>query len=69
MTVPDEWELRYYRTRAGQVPFREWFDSLADHKAVAAVRQRLGRFRRGLFGDCEPVGEGVYEFRIDLGPG
>ena len=69
MIALEDWELLYYRTPAWQVPFREWQESLADLRAAAAVARRLGRFRKGLFGDCEPVGEGVFEFRIDLGPG
>lgn len=69
MIGPDEWELRYYQTVGGRVPFREWRESLPDHKAAAAIRSRLRRLQRGLFGDCKPVGDGVLEFRIDLGPG
>ena len=69
MNAPDEWELRYYQTPGWRVPFRDWWDALNDPLAVSAIRERLDRLRRGLFGDCEPVGEGVLEFRIDLGPG
>jgi putative addiction module killer protein len=32
-------------------------------------RLRLGRVERGNFGQCEPVGEGVFELKIDFGPG
>lgn len=69
MIGPDDWELFYYRTLGSQTPFREWQESLADLRAATAIARRLERFRHGLFGDCEPVGEGVFEFRIDLGPG
>jgi len=51
------------------MPFLEWRESLSDRKVTAALRARLGRIQRGVFGDCKPVGDGVLEFRIDLGPG
>ena len=69
MIESDEWKLFYYRTLGLQTPFREWQESLPDFRAAASVSRRLERFRSGLFGDCEPVGEGVFEFKIDLGPG
>jgi putative addiction module killer protein len=34
-----------------------------------AVQARVTRFATGNFGDCKPLGEGVAESRIDLGPG
>ena len=38
-------------------------------KTKGIIRARLNRVRLGNFGDCKPVGEGVFEFRIDVGPG
>ena len=69
MSELEVWELRYFQTSGRRVPFREWRESLADRKADAAIRLRLNRLRRGLFGDCKAVGDGVLEFRVDLGPG
>ena len=63
------YEIRRYLTTAGIDPFGEWFIALRDSQAQARVRARLDRVGRGLFGDCEPVGEGVSELRIDWGPG
>jgi len=67
--MPQELQLWYYQTRGGRAPFREWLDSVADRIARAAVRNRLDRLQRGLFGDCKPVGDGVFELRIDVGAG
>lgn len=42
---------------------------MTDPVAYAAIQVRQDRLARGLFGDCEPVGEGVWELRIDTGSG
>jgi len=69
MPPPEPFHLLYYQTRNWRVPFQEWIDSLTDPVAYAAARKRLARLQRGLFGDCKPVGDGVLELRIDVGPG
>ncbi|TAN54978.1 MAG: type II toxin-antitoxin system RelE/ParE family toxin [Betaproteobacteria bacterium] len=62
-------EVRHYVSAAGANVFFEWFAALADRRAQARIQARIDRIERGLFGDCEPVGEGVWELRIDWGPG
>ncbi len=62
-------EVRHYLTAAGVDAFAEWFEALADRHAQARVQTRIDRLERGLFGDAEPCGEGVWELRIDWGPG
>ena len=46
----------------------EWLNGL-DVQTRARVRVRIDRLEDGLFGDVEPVGEGVSELRLDFGPG
>jgi putative addiction module killer protein len=58
-----------YRTREGRLPFDEWLRELRDQNAVARVLARIGRVRQGNMGDGKPVGEGVFELRVDYGPG
>jgi putative addiction module killer protein len=70
-------ELIIYQTEQGEVPFLEWLDSLRDRASRARIRKRLDsrserlrqRVELGNFGDYKAVGEGVYELRIDCGPG
>ena len=62
-------EVRHYVTAAGRDVFREWLDALRDRHAQARVQARIDRLERGLLGDVEPCGEGVWELRIDWGPG
>ena len=62
-------ELEYYVTDDGNIPFKEWLEDLKDVAARAKVRIRLDRARLGNTGDSRPVGDGVQEFRIDYGPG
>jgi putative addiction module killer protein len=62
-------EIRRYLTVDGRVPFAEWLDSLRDARAVSKINIRIKRVSLGNLGDCEPIGEGVYELRINYGPG
>ena len=64
-----EYKIEIYRTASGKVPFTDWHKDLTDRQALAIIRTRLDRVERGNFGDHEPVGNGVYELRIDYGPG
>jgi putative addiction module killer protein len=49
--------------------FSEWLEALKDLKAQARIAQRVRNLAHGLMGDVQPVGEGVSELRIHLGPG
>ena len=49
--------------------FEDWLDSVKDAKGKAAILARLDRAGNGNFGDCEPVGDGVSEMRVFIGPG
>jgi putative addiction module killer protein len=62
-------ELKIYETPQGEAPFESWLDALRDRQARRRIRQRLDRIKLGNFGDCRSVGDGVYEFRLDYGPG
>ena len=58
-----------YLSPEGRDLFGDWFEGLADRSAKVAVARRINRIEGGNFGDHKPVGEGVFELRIDLGPG
>jgi putative addiction module killer protein len=49
--------------------FDEWLDSLKDLAGKARILARLISVELGNFGDTQPVGGGVSELRIHIGPG
>jgi putative addiction module killer protein len=51
--------------------FDDWLGALQDQVAKAAITERIERLKKGLLGDVRPVGgmPGLYELRVDVGPG
>jgi putative addiction module killer protein len=58
-----------YVNENGNEPYTNWLESLRDLKGQEHIRARVRRLEVGLYGDCEPVGEGVSELRIFFGAG
>ena len=62
-------EVLTYEDGEGCKPYAQWLAKLADRHAIARVLVRVSRMATGNFGDCKPVADGVWELRIDWGPG
>ena len=46
-----------------------WIKGLADRRAKLAIAKRIDRLAHGYMGDAKPVGEGITELRLHIGPG
>ena len=57
-----------YLDRSGRSPWRRWFNDL-DAIAAAKVATALYRLGQGNFSTVAGVGSGVFEAKIDFGPG
>lgn len=68
MGAAQPYRILEYLTSEGKGPFREWLDGL-DLSVKARIQARILRFEAGNLGDRKPVGAGVYESRLDFGPG
>ncbi|MGD0723859.1 MAG: type II toxin-antitoxin system RelE/ParE family toxin [Roseiarcus sp.] len=49
--------------------FVTWLSGLRDRRAIARINIRIRRLEMGNPGDAKSVGDGVYEMRVDYGPG
>jgi putative addiction module killer protein len=61
-------DVREYNDREGHSPYAAWFDRL-NAQAAAKVATALTRLAGGNFSNVKGVGSGVFECRIDFGPG
>ncbi|MGH8022872.1 MAG: type II toxin-antitoxin system RelE/ParE family toxin [Limisphaerales bacterium] len=52
----------------GHSPYAEWHDSL-DNVTTERVDRYLRRLEQGNFGAAKPLRDGVFELRLDFGPG
>jgi putative addiction module killer protein/probable addiction module antidote protein len=58
-----------YFSASGECPFEEWFDRLKDGRTRGRILARINRLRLGNAGDWKALGGGVFEMRLDYGPG
>lgn len=58
-----------YLDEQGHSPYYNWLSGLKDARTRAKIMMRVDRMALGLFGDVEPIGEGLSELRIHYGPG
>ena len=63
------YEIRHYLTTNGEDAFMEWRNHLRDSRAKIAIDRRINRIELENFGDCKFCRDGVWELRIDVGPG
>ena len=61
-------EVREYLDAEGKSPYAKWFDRL-NAAAAVKVTTAVHRMEQGNFSNVKGVGAGVYEFKIDFGPG
>ncbi|MCW5222407.1 type II toxin-antitoxin system RelE/ParE family toxin [Verminephrobacter aporrectodeae subsp. tuberculatae] len=62
-------EIKHYITDEGRDVFGDWRSKVKDVKARIAIDRRLYRVELGNLGDHKPCRQGVWELRIDTGPG
>jgi len=58
-----------YTDEKGRSPYAQWLGKLKDPRAKAKIIMQVDKMELGLFGDVEPIGEGLSELRIHYGPG
>jgi putative addiction module killer protein len=60
--------VREFLDAKGNSPYAKWFDRL-NATAAVKVATAVHRMEQGNFSNVKGVGAGVYECRIDFGPG
>lgn len=63
------YEIRHYLTSDEKELYFEWHRKLRDTKARIAIDRRIIRIELGNFGDHKFCRDGVWELRIEVGPG
>lgn len=61
-------EIREYLDAEGSSPYARWFNRL-NVAAAVKIATAVHRVEQGNFSNVKGVGAGVYEYRIDFGPG
>jgi putative addiction module killer protein len=62
-------EIGHYLTPSGEDPYQQGYMRLKHNTAKARITTRVTRLAADLPGDCKAVTKGVWELRVDHGPG
>ncbi|MDF3048354.1 MAG: hypothetical protein K0R73_1472 [Candidatus Midichloriaceae bacterium] len=68
MPIMNQKEVLIYTDSRDKQPFIMWLESL-DMSVKHRVQQRILRLSSGNYGDYKFLDQGVYELRLDFGPG
>ena len=49
--------------------FDRWFSGIKDRMVRLRLGRRIDKAQRGILGDVQPLGDGVFEMREHFGPG
>jgi len=60
--------VREYLDEEGRSPYAQWFTGL-NAVAAAKVTTAVYRMEQGNFSNVRGIGEGIFEYRVDFGPG
>jgi putative addiction module killer protein len=63
------WIVEVYESKKGEQPFKQWIDSLKDTQGADKILLRIRRIQLGNLGDHKYIADGVFELRIQFGPG
>ena len=61
-------DVREYVDAKGHSPYAAWFENL-NAQAAAKITTAVTRISPGNFSSVESVGSGVFEYKLDFGPG
>jgi putative addiction module killer protein len=59
----------YFYTPSGNAPAKDWLNSVKDNLTQAILYKRNRQASLGNFGNYRSLGTGVFEMKIDYGPG
>lgn len=63
------YEIRHFIAADGHDPYFDWLKRLRDPVAKVQIVKRVNRIALGNLGDHKFCRDGVWELRIDVGPG
>ena len=62
-------QILHYINTTNEDVYQDWLDGLRDRAGRVVIQRRVDRVARDNFGDCQFCRDGIWELRIDFGPG